>query len=681
MATESVKIVDPDNGAGTDYTSLSAWEAGEQKDLVTADEIAVAKCRCTGGSADTSYVDIDGWTTDETHYIKIWTDPSENYRHDGKWNTSKYRLDGTTAWNLFTIDEAYVKAEGIQVGLSSSNNRRGINIGPNASGKIDVSYCIVKASVTLNSYGYGIRVGAPSGSIVRIWNNLVYDIVNSDGDGTGISSGSYEAYVYNNTVIDCGEYGIFCGGSNSVVKNCLCKGNGTDFAAWGDDWSTNSDYNASSDGTAPGANSRTNQTFTFVDEANDNFHLASNDAGAKDYGTDLSSDPNLAFSDDIDGETRSGTWDIGADEYVAAGGAITKIMDETISVSETLIRRLYANRFIGETVAITETMPRRGYSNRLMDETVSISEGILRRLRSNRIINETISIAEALSRRAFSTRVINETLSITETVLRRLRAIRIISETISISESLVRRLRSVRLINETVSITESFVRSCVSTVVKIMSETVSITETLVRRLHSRRIMDETLSISEGILRRLRSVRAMAENISISEVLSRRAFLTKIINETVSITETFVRSCIAGIVKIMDETVSITEGLIRKCTSNRIMQETLSILEILNRKCKMSKIMAETMSIAETIVRRCRATRVLNETVNITETVVRSCVATLVKIMNEVITISEGLVKITTLVKLAVGKISFQAHRASVSFKKFMAKISFLRKGD
>ncbi len=32
----------------------------------------------------------------------------------------------------------------------------------------------------------------------------------------------------------------------------------------------------------------------------------------------MSSDANLSFSDDIDGETRSGTWDIGADEFITA---------------------------------------------------------------------------------------------------------------------------------------------------------------------------------------------------------------------------------------------------------------------------------------------------------------------------------------------------------------------------
>jgi len=674
MATESVKIADPDNGAGTDYTSLSAWEAGEQKDLVTADEIAVAKCRCTSGSADTSAVTIDGWTTDADRYIKIWTDPSENYRHNGKWDENAYRLvDNATmdAVTVLEVAEAYTHIEGIQITIDISGGSRAVNFNT-GSDNSRISHCILRN--TIGSSTDGIYIRNVNG--IKVYNNLVYDFTRYGI----IDEYNYTGHaVYNNTVIDCTTYGYYFH-SNTPLKNNIGKGCGEDFHAGGSGFNSDCDYNASSDGTAPGANSRTNQTFTFVDEANDDFHLASDDAGAKDYGADLSSDPNLSFNDDIDGETRSGTWDIGADEYVAAGGAITKIMDETVSVSETLIRRLYANRFIGETVAITETMPRRGYSNRLIDETISISEGILRRLRSNRIINETMSIAEALSRRAFSTRVINETLSIAETVLRRLRAVRIISETVSISESLVRRLRSVRVINETVDITEDFVCSCVSTVVKIMDETVSITETLVRRLYSKRIMDETVSISEGILRRLRSVRTMAENISISEVLNRRGFLTKIINETVSVTEAFVRSCIAGIVKIMNETVAVTESLMRKCISSRMMQETLDILEALGRRCRMSRVTTEMLSVAEAMGRRCRMVKVLNEAVSVVETMVRSCFATLVKIMSETVSVEESLTKVMTLIEVVVGKMSFKARRASASFKKFMAKIGFSKRG-
>ena len=66
--------------------------------------IAVANCRSTGGSADTSAVTVGtGWTTSATNYIKIWTDPDDEYgRHNGKWDEGKYRLV-TNSGNSLTI--------------------------------------------------------------------------------------------------------------------------------------------------------------------------------------------------------------------------------------------------------------------------------------------------------------------------------------------------------------------------------------------------------------------------------------------------------------------------------------------------------------------------------------------------------------------------------------------------
>ena len=47
-------------------------------------------------------------------------------------------------------------------------------------------------------------------------------------------------------------------------------------------------------------------------------HLVSG-SDAIDAGEDLGS----AYEIDIDGVARTGTWDIGADQFVAAGGAVT----------------------------------------------------------------------------------------------------------------------------------------------------------------------------------------------------------------------------------------------------------------------------------------------------------------------------------------------------------------------
>ena len=58
----------------------------------------------------------------------------------------------------------------------------------------------------------------------------------------------------------------------------------------------------------------------FVDEANDDFHLAGTDDVALAKGADVSSDPYIKVTDDIDGDKREGNFSIGADE-----GTPTKI--------------------------------------------------------------------------------------------------------------------------------------------------------------------------------------------------------------------------------------------------------------------------------------------------------------------------------------------------------------------
>ena len=64
---------------------------------------------------------------------------------------------------------------------------------------------------------------------------------------------------------------------------------------------------------APGTNPRNSVTPSFVSAPSD-LHLSSSDTAWKDQGGDLSADSRFALTIDGDGETRTGTWDIGADE-------------------------------------------------------------------------------------------------------------------------------------------------------------------------------------------------------------------------------------------------------------------------------------------------------------------------------------------------------------------------------
>jgi len=77
MATYT-KVVDPNNGAGTDYTSLAAWEAGEQG-LYSSGDIAIADCKRTGATKDTNSVTISGWTAGVIPKVIV----NAAYRHEG----------------------------------------------------------------------------------------------------------------------------------------------------------------------------------------------------------------------------------------------------------------------------------------------------------------------------------------------------------------------------------------------------------------------------------------------------------------------------------------------------------------------------------------------------------------------------------------------------------------------
>jgi hypothetical protein len=351
MAVEVIKTIKPSGG---DYTSLSAWEAGEQGDLVAADQIRTAECY---SMSDTAAVMIDGWTTDAARYIRIYTPAAE--RHGGKWDSAKYRIERTlTANGQSAIDnrEDYVRIDGLQVLLDFNNGNwtgaSGIYVywSINPSNDIRISRNIIRASnQTTWSKGAGINLN-DADAVVRIWDNVIYDFKSTNvsyGKNGILATACASAYVYNNTVQNCTE-GFARTAGAVVVKNNIAQDCTDGFAGVFDGAS---DYNLSdlaSD--APGANSRNSTVVTFADKANDDFHLASGDTAAKDFGTDLSGDAYLSFSDDIDVQTRSGTWDIGADEYVSSGNTYYESTTLGFSLAEVQSCTLALN----EAVALAE---------------------------------------------------------------------------------------------------------------------------------------------------------------------------------------------------------------------------------------------------------------------------------------------------------------------------------------
>ena len=279
------------SGATRAFASLNEAEAAMPATLTDWWRIV-----CEGSAADTTAVTFAGTTTSAANYIEVWTDPAATYgRHDGKWNTAKYRITAG-----ITISENHVRISGLQSTVSGVRNVIVYNMA--GAGVIHISNCWFSATTICVDV---ISVGAV---VVTMWNTICS---NAGGSSTGTIVLNQDAATFNCYNVtaynrDAGTYFLWrrLAGTMNLI-NCLGVGRGQAVFTGTMNAVT---YCASDDATADdwgGAGNRITQTFTFVDSANGDFHLAATDAGARDYGV---TDPGSGlFSDDIDGVARSGS--------------------------------------------------------------------------------------------------------------------------------------------------------------------------------------------------------------------------------------------------------------------------------------------------------------------------------------------------------------------------------------
>jgi hypothetical protein len=324
MANKTVTV----KASAGDYTSLNAALSGESIDLVTNTRILTIDCY--NFEDTTTWNTGTGYTTSASYYINLVAHDS----HGGNYSTSAYRLNvnlnsaGYVGNNL----ASYTRFTGIQVQwncTSGSPSYTHAILTGNGVQCVGVLFdrCILKYgnNAGTTQRNAGIWCGT-SGSSVQIRNSLFISIKGGSNFSSGVDLAAGSWNVYNCTFYDCSIGVRHEPDSDSTATNCLMYGcaSPAGITFYNRLTLTYCSTDSASFGTSviEGAGCRKSQTFTFVGA--EDFHLASNDAGALGYGTDLSG----TFTTDIDGQTRptgASTWDIGADEYVAAGGGTTDL--------------------------------------------------------------------------------------------------------------------------------------------------------------------------------------------------------------------------------------------------------------------------------------------------------------------------------------------------------------------
>jgi hypothetical protein len=317
-ATQVVRYVDPDatgTGDGTSwdnaYTSLSAWDAGEGADLVTADTYHTVYCRSSSGTADTTQLVLTGWTTSTRNYIEIIGDWDS-----GAWDATKYRMELATGYCL-SIREDVVKIKKVQFYSADQDAVTWFNNNNNCD--YEISQCLFRGNAT-RTYSAALLTTTAGGlnSTVKIWNNLFYDWTAIGQSAIYLNDADCTFYVYNNTIVN-GARGLRHNASTKhyVFNNHIDTGNDDVVGTFTND-DQFCDYNYINENTTDnvlGTHGASNQTFLYTDAPADDYSPAAGSA-CIDNGLNITDRTGLVFTDDIEGTTRRNPWDVGAFNYV-----------------------------------------------------------------------------------------------------------------------------------------------------------------------------------------------------------------------------------------------------------------------------------------------------------------------------------------------------------------------------
>jgi hypothetical protein len=321
-------------GANRAFATLNAALAAlEGTDWAAANERPVILC--SGVAADTTPVAVgSGWAGNLSAacYLEITTDQPSALAT----STAHYRLETTDAVGFGTNSGGgpeFMRVTGLHLLATYGAGAGGsVGIGLNTPStpvtNADIrfiacrSQCVsMSAGRTSAVHGFWTDFAGGTNDISFV-NCVALGWIGGGSTHFGFTqtgSGDADTVWYN-----CTSYGngVGYGGNGGVRKNCGAAACTT-----------------ATLGTFGGASTNNSSaTPTFVNAAGGDLHLSPSDTTWKDQGADLSADTRFAFSTDGDGATRSGTWDIGADEAVVlaeitAEGAVSVTLGATATAT------------------------------------------------------------------------------------------------------------------------------------------------------------------------------------------------------------------------------------------------------------------------------------------------------------------------------------------------------------
>lgn len=288
------------------------------------------------------------------------------------------------------------------------------------------------------------------------------------------------------------------------------------------------------------------------------------------------------------------------DVIAATGAALVEILNEAVSIVEASNKTKLVTKAINETQQLVESLVSIRAQVRFINETIQIAETVDKTKLIAKAINESISIIEVIISTLGKTLVIDETVNVIEALLKPLTLLRLLTESISITDTQVKVQAIIRLINEVEQVVEVITKAALIT--KSVNETINIIETIVKivsavGLDLVRIIDEQTQFLENIDKTVAILQIISEAINIVESFNKTKLIRKSIDETLFIVDNWSRAAV--LIRLITESITEVETLITVRDLNRFINETQSINEALIASRTLVKAISEAVQLGET----------------------------------------------------------------------------------
>lgn len=485
------------SGAGRDFTSLGLWETDNDRNMVTDTKSLSIEAFDDAASFDTNCQPA-GATTSTTYYPVVRV--AAGSIHDGTPNNGVFLdIGNKIAFNV--LDQNYHIQDFIvrHTGTTATGYIGCRYNGTDLDGSVYVGMICWDFDNSSTGYpdGFSDQGDAETSGYVNCIDTGLTTHQTNGSFRMGQTAG-HTVFVYNCTARGNG-HGFMALGGTEIIKNCLGAAEAS-FDDFFGTWSTK-EYVAAQDATGTGTGSRANQTFTFVDVANDDLHLSTSDVGALDFGEDMSADSVYAYNDDIDGDTIT-TFSMGADSHVAAGGALTPSVSDSLTIAEAV------------TVLLLNILPS-------VNDAITVSESVIMNALLMPSVNDAVTVAE------------------TVTVLLKVHLKPSVNDSITIAENVNMNIILMPSVNDAITVAESetlllpFLIPSVSDSVTIVENvTVSIGVVSARTI----TVSDSVTAAEDIILKIPLNPDVADEITVAETVTMNLLLMPSVDDSMTITE-------------------------------------------------------------------------------------------------------------------------------------------------